>query len=99
MPCCATPEAIVGNLGRDRSGMDLLTIRICIIWHNSFTPDALPAATLPIYPGLGLASRNTGMCFRWLGSTVFLQQRLLCDISKLKNNTIDLNYTPNIYYF
>ena len=29
------------------------------IWQKSFTPDALPAATLPIYPGLGPASRDT----------------------------------------
>ena len=32
-----------------------------------FTPDALPAATLPIYPGLGPASRDTEKCLRWLG--------------------------------
>ena len=30
-------------------------------------PDALPAATLPIYLGLGPASRDTEMCHRWLG--------------------------------
>ena len=30
-------------------------------------PDALPAATLPIYPGLKPASRDTEMCLRWLG--------------------------------
>ena len=29
-------------------------------------PDALPATTLPIYPGLGPASRDTEMCHRWL---------------------------------
>ena len=29
---------------------------------KSFTPDALPAATLPIYPGLGPASKDTEMC-------------------------------------
>ena len=34
---------------------------------KSFTPDALPAATFPIYPGLGQASRDTEMCLRWLG--------------------------------
>ena len=33
---------------------------------KSFTPDALPAATLPIYPGLGPASRDTEICLRWL---------------------------------
>ena len=36
VPCCATPEAVVGNPGRDRFGMDLSTIRICIIWQKSF---------------------------------------------------------------
>ena len=35
-PCCATPEAVVGNPGRDRSGMDLSTICICIIWQKMF---------------------------------------------------------------
>ena len=30
-------------------------------------PDALPAATLPIYPGLGPASGNIEMFPRWLG--------------------------------
>ena len=30
-------------------------------------PDALPAATLPIYPGLEPALRDTEMCHRWLG--------------------------------
>ena len=34
-------------------------------------PDAIPAATLPIYPELGPAARDTGMCLRWLG--YFLQ--------------------------
>ena len=34
---------------------------------KNFTPDALPAATLPIYPGLGPESRDTEMCLRWLG--------------------------------
>ena len=60
-------QAVVGNQGRDRFCMDLSTTRICIIWQKSFTPDALPAATLPIYPGLGPASRNTEMCLQWLG--------------------------------
>ena len=37
--------------------------RIIMFWkEKSFTPDALPAATLPIYPGLGPASGNTEMC-------------------------------------
>ena len=44
----------------------LSTIRICIIWQKSFTPDALPAAALTIYSGLGPASRHTEMCLRWL---------------------------------
>ena len=30
-------------------------------------PDALPAAALPIYLGLGPASRNIGMCLQCLG--------------------------------
>ena len=30
-------------------------------------PDALLAATLPIYPGLGPVLRDTEMCLRWLG--------------------------------
>ena len=51
VPCRTTPEAVVDNPGRDRSSMDLSTFHICIIWKKSFTPDALPAATLPIYPG------------------------------------------------
>ena len=64
VPCCATPEAVVGNPGRNQSGMDLSTIRICTLWQKSFTPDALPAATLPIYPCLRPATRNTRMCLR-----------------------------------
>ena len=36
-------------------------------------PDALPAATLPIYPGLGLASKDTEMCLLMAG-LVTLQQ-------------------------
>ena len=32
-----------------------------------FTLDALPAATLPIYPSLGPAPRHTGICLLWLG--------------------------------
>ena len=37
MPCCATPEAVVGNPAHDRSNMDLLIIiRICIIWQTFY---------------------------------------------------------------
>ena len=32
-----------------------------------FTPNALSAATLPIYPGLGQAPNNAGLHTRWLG--------------------------------
>ena len=32
-----------------------------------FTPDVLPAATLPIYPGLGQAPIYAGLHTRWLG--------------------------------
>jgi len=32
-----------------------------------FTPDALPAATLPIYPGLGQAQEYAGLHTPWLG--------------------------------
>ena len=33
-----------------------------------FTPNALPAATLPIYPALGQAPIYAGLNTRWLGS-------------------------------
>jgi len=33
----------------------------------NFTPDALPAAILPIYPGLGQAPTYAGLHTRWLG--------------------------------
>jgi len=32
-----------------------------------FTPDAIPAATLPIYPGLGQAQEYAGLRIPWLG--------------------------------
>jgi len=32
-----------------------------------FTPDALPAATLPIYPGLGQAQEYARLHTPWLG--------------------------------
>ena len=32
-----------------------------------FTPDALPVATLQIYPGLGQAQEYTGLHTPWLG--------------------------------
>jgi len=33
-----------------------------------FTPDALPAATLPIYPGLEQGQEYAGLQTLWLGS-------------------------------
>lgn len=33
-----------------------------VIWHRLFTLDALPDATLPIYPGLGSAIRSALTC-------------------------------------
>ena len=42
--------------GLDRSGIKSDTTRIENIWLD-FTPDTLPVATLPIYPGLGPAPR------------------------------------------
>ena len=35
-------------------------------------PDALPVAALPIYPWLGLASRNTEMCLQCLGYVIIM---------------------------
>jgi len=34
-----------------------------------FTPDALPAATLPIYPGLGEGQEYAGLQTLWLVTT------------------------------
>jgi len=45
-----------------------------------FTPDALPAATLPIYPGLGQAQEYAGLHTPWLGitdSTIYISPESL----------------------
>ena len=48
-----------------RYGFMIIT-HLYVFSQRFFKPDALPAATLPIYLGLGPASRDTEMCLRWL---------------------------------
>ena len=40
----------------------IITTHHIVLEKKGFTPDAFPAATLPIYPRLGPASGNTEMC-------------------------------------
>ena len=56
-----------------------------------FTSDTLPAATLPIYPGLGPASRDTEMCLRWLGFSPFLHLLM----NHIKNGQLCLGHSRN----
>ena len=43
-----------------------------------FTPNALSAATLPIYPGLGQAPNNGGLHTWWLGLTKQIFHQCFC---------------------
>jgi len=48
-----------------------------------FMPDALPAATVPIYPGLGQAQEHAGLHTPTAWWTDEVKIKLLCDQLKL----------------
>ena len=51
-----------------------------MFWKKSFTPDALPAEILAIYPGLGSPSGYTGICPNgWIGREL---QFVVVDLEK-----------------
>ena len=56
-------EADTSSLGTTPSGLSVLPPPSSPI----FTLNAISAATLPIYPGLGQAPNNAGLHTQWLG--------------------------------